>query len=266
MPWIAPLIAAAGSAVVAGIQSHSNKKLQKLNNQAQVELWNKQNEYNTPSAQMERYKEAGLNPYLAQQNAGLAGSPPSLSAPQNSYAQGVSGSLDRLANLQTLLLNWKAQEANIQNIRAQIGLADAKTQLEREKLQDWRWRNLFGLSNYRTQNFLLNLRSSDLYNKYQLDWTADNPVLDSGLVEDPSNGQFGTTFRDLKKYELLNSFRRRQFESALNYQNAGTSLRNIQASWQSAQNAFGLPANAPAWMSVSRKFAEVISKKLKLHY
>ena len=44
-------------------QFENQKQLQNLAYQQQVGLIDKQNEYNTPSAQMARYKEAGLNPY-----------------------------------------------------------------------------------------------------------------------------------------------------------------------------------------------------------
>lgn len=45
----------------------------------QVEMWNLQNQYNTPSAQMQRYKDAGLNPNLiySQANAAAPFSQPS---------------------------------------------------------------------------------------------------------------------------------------------------------------------------------------------
>lgn len=46
----------------------------------QEKMWNLQNEYNTPSAMMERYREAGLNPFISGQigqGAGAAGSPAS---------------------------------------------------------------------------------------------------------------------------------------------------------------------------------------------
>lgn len=79
------------------INAFSNAKANKTNlqiareyNQAQRELaeyqaqwseqmWNRQNEYNTPSAQMERFKAAGLNPNLiyGQGNAGNAQGAPS---------------------------------------------------------------------------------------------------------------------------------------------------------------------------------------------
>lgn len=48
-----------------------------------LEMWNKQNEYNSPAKQMERFKAAGLNPNLmySQGSSGLANSAPTSSVP-----------------------------------------------------------------------------------------------------------------------------------------------------------------------------------------
>lgn len=42
-----------------------NMELADYNFNKNFEMWNKSNEYNSPAAQMQRYKEAGLNPALA---------------------------------------------------------------------------------------------------------------------------------------------------------------------------------------------------------
>lgn len=51
--------------------------LQKMENDQQLDLWNKMNEYNSPLSQMQRMKEAGLNPMLFYQQ----GSPGNASSP-----------------------------------------------------------------------------------------------------------------------------------------------------------------------------------------
>lgn len=56
------------------------------NRDYQTEMWNKYNAYNTPLAQRQRLKEAGLNPYMML-NGGSAGN--AQSAPQGSQAQGA---------------------------------------------------------------------------------------------------------------------------------------------------------------------------------
>lgn len=72
---IAAGIAAGGTAASGGIQAgvnrHSQKRAFKYNqklaeqaNQYNLEQWNRVAAYNSPKAQMERYREAGLNPNL----------------------------------------------------------------------------------------------------------------------------------------------------------------------------------------------------------
>lgn len=57
--------------------------------QSALDFWNMQNAYNTPKAQMERYKEAGLSPHLiyGQANMGAPVSVPHQSIPQTAAAQ-----------------------------------------------------------------------------------------------------------------------------------------------------------------------------------
>lgn len=54
-------------------QFGQTKELQSIQNQFQTDMWNKTNEYNSPTAQRERLEQAGLNPYLMM-SGGSAGS------------------------------------------------------------------------------------------------------------------------------------------------------------------------------------------------
>lgn len=45
-----------------------NKELAYQQNEWNLQQWNRQNEYNTPAAQMQRYRDAGINPYFAAGN------------------------------------------------------------------------------------------------------------------------------------------------------------------------------------------------------
>lgn len=62
-PWAAVAQAASqiGSSLIQGGQS---KRAQGRANRWNIAQWNRQNEYNSPTAQMERLREAGLNPNL----------------------------------------------------------------------------------------------------------------------------------------------------------------------------------------------------------
>lgn len=64
-------------------QLAANKELADYQMQQNIQLWNMQNAYNTPAAQMHRYQEAGLNPNLVatQGNSGNAGAVTPYQAP-----------------------------------------------------------------------------------------------------------------------------------------------------------------------------------------
>lgn len=94
-----PFVGALGSIVGSVINSNANKNAVRDQNAAQMELakykyekdlemWNRQNEYNSPSAQMARFAEAGLNPNFmyGQGSSGNASSAPSFDTPTlNAY-------------------------------------------------------------------------------------------------------------------------------------------------------------------------------------
>ena len=75
MPIAAPLIAGAASVLGQGINAYSTGKMNKRAERFAIKSyltqrkdtlsdWNMQNEYNSPSAAMERLRKAGLNPNL----------------------------------------------------------------------------------------------------------------------------------------------------------------------------------------------------------
>lgn len=120
MDWSNP----AGAAVQGGfgiissaLNYHFNKKLAEQQNQYNLEMWNLQNEYNSPQAQMKRFEEAGLNPMLIynQGTSGNASAAPQMVTPQ---APDVSKDMRDLAQafniegLRTAIANRKKAEAD----------------------------------------------------------------------------------------------------------------------------------------------------------
>ncbi|UNI72389.1 MAG: DNA pilot protein [Chaetfec virus UA24_2735] len=63
------------------LQYDLNEKAAQSSFDRSIQAWNLENQYNTPSAQMERYKSAGLNPQLIYGNSNTSGG---LSAPAQS--------------------------------------------------------------------------------------------------------------------------------------------------------------------------------------
>lgn len=89
------------------------------------EQWMLENQYNTPAAQMSRYREAGLNPFLAQSEIGAAGgsagSPASVAAPSSIPAQrmDIPNFGSSFAQAAQLALQDKKVNADVANQQAQ---------------------------------------------------------------------------------------------------------------------------------------------------
>lgn len=89
-----------------------------------INMWNMQNAYNSPEAQMNRFKAAGLNPHLiyGQGSAGLASSPPQYSpAPMQyryespTYGASLQSVLPMLMQVGTWMQDMRAKEVGIQS-------------------------------------------------------------------------------------------------------------------------------------------------------
>ncbi len=94
----------------------ANLKLAEYQFSKELEMWNKQNAYNTPLAQMERYQAAGLNPNLVagQGNSGNATQMPQYNAPTMQPSFNPLNLLEVLGKYQDL----KMKQAQIDNVKA----------------------------------------------------------------------------------------------------------------------------------------------------
>lgn len=113
-------------------------KLVENQQQFQTDMWNKTNEYNSPTAQRERLESAGLNPYMmmnggsagtAQTMSGSSGAAPSGGAPSGqgvtpptatSYSadySGITAGLGRAIDVLSSMPDRKVKEAQADNLR-----------------------------------------------------------------------------------------------------------------------------------------------------
>lgn len=126
----------AGNVISSIIQIGENRKNRRFNaNQAalayqrSVEQWNRENEYNLPARQMQRYLDAGLNPNLmyGQQN---------LAAPAAPAPQASSGAASTVPiNVQGNLLAAKQIEAQNKLAEAQANNINELTPAQKRYLQ-----------------------------------------------------------------------------------------------------------------------------------
>lgn len=132
------LAAGAGLDLVSGLintgtQFATSKKLMDYQNQLNIQNWKMANEYNSPKAQMERYKAAGLNPNLVygslgQTAAGNLSSPSSSGVNPRTQLGGSAASF-LIAASQAKNMQLQNDNLNEQNnaIRANIAKTNAET-------------------------------------------------------------------------------------------------------------------------------------------
>lgn len=169
-----PLLAGIGSAIssiaspIAGYfgQKDTNRTNLKLAQQARdydTMMWNKQNEYNTPQMQMQRYTEAGLNPNLiyGQGTPGNAQQAPKAPVPQveNSAAHLSQMSI---APALSMYQDWLVKKAQINNLEAETRAKEQNTALNslRAITQNYTNRRLSHESQYFDINALNNAEIS----------------------------------------------------------------------------------------------------------
>lgn len=129
-----------------------NYKINQMNNQFnermamqqrdfQENMWNKENAYNTASAQRQRLEEAGLNPYLMM-NGGSAGSAGSVGAGAaavssgNAQMQPFQADYSGIAQAVGSVFQSQVQQAQVSQLQGQKNLADAQAMQALSKV-DW---------------------------------------------------------------------------------------------------------------------------------
>lgn len=134
---ISGLIAVGGSILngLLGVNSANQKykkqlKLMDAQYQHQLDFWNMNNEYNTPSAQMKRFEDAGVNPYVAlgHTNTSQYGSvmQPNPTPPNyGDYAQGVIDNLLKFAQLKQMAAQTDLTSSQAEQTRGLTRMQDA---------------------------------------------------------------------------------------------------------------------------------------------
>ncbi len=87
IPLLAPLIGAAASIGSSLIKNSGSKKSQKRADRYNQAQWNRENEYNSPTSQMSRLREAGLNPNLVYGQSASGASGNASPAPMSKAAE-----------------------------------------------------------------------------------------------------------------------------------------------------------------------------------
>ena len=123
MSWLSA-IPIVGGIIEGAMNNSSNKEIARENREFSLDMWNRNNEYNTPLAQMQRLKAAGLNPNLMY-GQGTTGNS---SAPAK--ADGANPTQYKLNFLEAAQLHQqqKLNEQSIQLQKSQTELNHAQAQ------------------------------------------------------------------------------------------------------------------------------------------
>jgi len=109
-------------------ENKANRQMAEYQYSKDLEMWNRQNEYNNPQSQMERFKAAGLNPNLiyGQGNAGNASTLPKYSAPTIKERSGLPDITGVLPAYQ----DYQIKQAQVDNVTANTRLQEEKATSE----------------------------------------------------------------------------------------------------------------------------------------
>lgn len=174
-----------------------------LNKQIQQEwdMWNAENEYNSPTAQLQRYADAGVNPYMAvgnvsSGNASSMSSPPAQPAavPQMQGATMMPADLSGLSGLRGIASRF-------------VELMQAKEDIKGKQLEN---QGKEIENNYKADMFMV-----DMYKKMQ----------DAGLSRSKRFGQ-----------DIVNQFQPEMLSAELNQRKTDTMFRNLEAQGQLISN------------------------------
>lgn len=289
--------------VVNGLfQSHDVRETNRTNlqavretNAAQMDLakyqweqnlaqWNRQNLYNTPASQLQRYLQAGLNPYLmySQGSSGNSTASPSYEAPNlQAYHQDASGhraigaaisaaadkTLDRLfttemkkANLELMRQKVESEIANTDlinnNSRKAFYEANIKSDENNYSTEYFAQRNHTLLSQERLNE---SQHSLNIYDRYQ---TRPASVDEMNARIDYYDQQIaiGTTIENLNKQQLENLKKGLELMDAQINNLNSSSLRNQGEAYrlqlENNLRAQGINPNDPMWARVLGTFMQ----------
>lgn len=177
---IAPVV---GGAIIAGassiLGSMLNAKSTNANNQLQQQLINDANAYNTPGMQMQRFQNAGLNPYmmLGQVNAGNQTSVASTTP--TDYSSGVQG----VGNAANTLIQAASANSQIEVNKATIAKTESETALNQIDAQTRAAENAARINQLVKQGVLTQQQADNLSQQFDLtQMTWDDLIKQPGLA------------------------------------------------------------------------------------
>ena len=154
------LLTSAAGSIISNIGA---KRRQQTADDKNIEFWKMQNQYNTPAAQMQRLKDAGLNPNLiyGSSPAGASGSAGSI-APSKAAPYAIKDPTQSIAQMQLL----EAQKDNLNANTFKTNESGFLTKEQKFQLKNMRDSNI-EIARYKADQELQKSRQ-ELYNTLEL--------------------------------------------------------------------------------------------------
>lgn len=228
--------ASAAGSVVKNRRSYKfTSKLMDKQQQINLQNWNLQNAYNTPSAQMARLRAAGLNPNLIYANGGSfagAGEIGSPSVNQFDYQDPVSSAAQGAFQGAMFMPNLNSVQAATENTKAAKELTDISKSLGQKDL-NWRDRMLY-------QQYV-GLTMKNLVDQA----TASNLEANTGLTKRQIDSYYlnlQNTLDNDRVQRMLNNDTRRQINSTIDQINSAISKTDNESALLRLEYARGMIA------------------------
>lgn len=156
-------------------------ELAKYQNEWNLAQWERENIYNSPSQQMQRFREAGLNPNLIYGQQNLSATSPSAAHPDLKPVPRNKGLAKFLENLdvRNIMMDIDLKEAQMNLLKSQAGYyQEQQGKVASEKERNSIFNRMFGSDDYQTNFELQNQYDTNIarYNNmntmhnYEQDW------------------------------------------------------------------------------------------------
>lgn len=281
-----------GGVMSSGLDAESAREynrgqmeLAKYQNEWNLAQWERENAYNHPMQQMQRYREAGLNPNLIYGQQNLSASSPSAATPDLKPVprnKGLANFLEKL-NVQNIMMDIDLKEAQMNLLNSQSGYyQEQQGKVASERERNTIFNNMFGTDEYETNFALQNQYDTNIarYNnlnashQFDVDWKTGNHELysdsrrayenhivkvhsDMADLEYDLNTKYGAQKMQAQIYNLLYGSRAQQTAARGSLLSGSAAMQNagLQGEkWNKLQNfivsKYGNDASAAYWNAV----------------
>ena len=237
-----------------------NLMLARLQNKWNIDQWQRENDYNSPTAQMARYRAAGLNPNLIYGQQNTAASSPTLTSGASSAPQDMSaiGQKRNFGQAMQEMLNVEMQKAQIDAIKAGTENTKANTAKTGEETKSLTIDNMFKAAreqlNLEYQGVQISVgRSVENLNKKQAEQVVQNTknladVLENNKVQRSLWRRQIQEMDDKAYFQMLDSIRQ---DAKLK--------QEIQESWQRIRESQSrIKLNETQWKQAQAEYEDYV--------